>query len=106
MSVNQESGEIVWSVGNEVLNSAQYDKIKDKDIDWVPYIRLCDKGDKMEILLDHEKSKEIAKAIFKSWSKWENRKEKVRILLSKSLINDFDLLKNWKYLNLLKLPKS
>ena len=66
VSVNQESGEIVWSVGNKVLNSAQYDKIKDKDIDWVPYIRLCDKGDKMEILLDHEKSKEIAKTIFKS----------------------------------------
>jgi hypothetical protein len=65
VSVNQTSGEIVWSIGNEILHSAQYDKIKEKEIDWVPYIRLCDKGDKMEILFNHEKNQAIADEIFK-----------------------------------------
>lgn len=49
-SFNQATGEVVWSIGNKVLHSAQYDLIKDKDIEWVPYIRLCDKGDQMEII--------------------------------------------------------
>jgi hypothetical protein len=32
-------------MGGNVLHETTYEPIKDKNIEWVPYIRLCDSGD-------------------------------------------------------------
>ena len=45
VTADQDTGKVTWGMGGNVFHETIYEPIKDKSIDWVPYIRLCDEGD-------------------------------------------------------------
>lgn len=49
--MNFEDGIIIWEADGEFRCMHQSKKIKDKDIDWRPYIFMRDKGDAIDWVL-------------------------------------------------------
>lgn len=45
MRVNILEGVIEWSIGGISVCKHKSEKIKDNKLEWVPFIRMCDKGD-------------------------------------------------------------
>lgn len=46
--MNVLGDKIVWSVGTEVRNEYQHYMINDSSVEWVPFIMMARKGDKIK----------------------------------------------------------
>lgn len=45
-----EEGKIEWFVNDEAQAKLKSELLKDRSINWVPYIEMCDHGDKIKWL--------------------------------------------------------
>ena len=50
VTVNLETGEVAWLINGQEGASYKMERLKNKSINWVPYILMRYNGDKVEIL--------------------------------------------------------
>ena len=50
VTVNLETGEVAWLINGQEGQTYKMEKIKNKSINWVPYIQMYYNGHKVEIL--------------------------------------------------------
>ena len=50
VTVNLETGEVAWLINGQEGQTYKMEKLKNKSINWVPYIEMLRNGDKVEIL--------------------------------------------------------
>lgn len=48
--VDMELGTILWKVGNKLCFSWQSDLLRNRKIVWVPFVKMFDKGDQVELV--------------------------------------------------------
>ena len=47
VTASKKTGTIKWSIDGKEIGSHSFNRLKNKDIEWVPYVQMYGKGDKV-----------------------------------------------------------